>query len=430
MSTASSPATVPLEAGTRAPSRVWVRIRRGAFWVVCLGLVAFNAWWLARDFWPIPDISAIRGMMARGDVGGAERALRAYLGRSPRHGEARMLLAQILARRGDSLGCAEELGRIPFWWPGKREALFLEGQAYRQLHMARRAEAAFRACVRYDPLHPTSWNYVRGAAQELIALYVLEGRRDEAREVIWDAYREAKDVAPGDRAAILATRIRVEIEQIKPPEAVANLRRNVEADANDWDARRALATALQAAGDAPAADREIAACLEAEPSKLANWRAWLAILQVRNDTARLSEAVSRMPTAVANAEDSTIQQCRGMVLESRGDLEGALRAYDEAGRVAPYDEEVHFRLARVEQRLGRTRDAERHRDRHKVLREARQSLAPAYTTYREAWSGGGASLPERDRATDRLAAICETLGWPQVAGELRTLLSPAWTSAN
>ena len=101
------------------PSRRAMR-RFAADWgyrVIVVALVAWNAWWLGRDFWPIPDLRSVEQLIARGQHEDAMRALRAHLRRSPRDGQARMLLARSLAARGDLKGCANELHRVPNWWP-------------------------------------------------------------------------------------------------------------------------------------------------------------------------------------------------------------------------------------------------------------------------------------------------------------------------
>ena len=59
------------------------------------------------------NIESIEQLIARGKHDEAIAALRAHLRRSPRDGQARMLLARSLAARGDLLGCASELHRVP-----------------------------------------------------------------------------------------------------------------------------------------------------------------------------------------------------------------------------------------------------------------------------------------------------------------------------
>lgn len=412
-----SPSAVP--GAGRGQARA--RIARAVFWAACLALIAFNAWWLARDLRPVRTLPSIRGLIARAQLDQAEAELRPYLERHPRHGEARMLLAQILAQRGESLGCAEQLGRVPRWWPDRRRASFLEGQAYLQADRARDAEAAFRTCVAYDPLHPTAWQYVQGAAQSLIALYVLEERRDEARAVIWDAYKEARDLAPDARGAILGTRLKVEIERIEPEEAASRLRAYVRADPGDWQARRALAAAEQANGRQPEADRLIAECLGARPDDPAVWVTWLQMLLDRNDRDGFIHAVDRMPEVVASADDATLQRFRGLAAESRGDLQAALAAYGRAVAIDDFDGEAHFRLAGVAQRLGRDDLAGRSRGRHRQIQEAKQALLAAFGAYGE-WLGrepsGGPNLV---RAAGHLADLGQALGWTRLASELRAL---------
>ncbi len=424
MPTDSNAAATTTQPRSRRVDRVWRdRLSRVVFWCVVLVLVGFNAWWLIRDLWLVPELGTIHRMIARHEMDEAERGLRRYLRRWPRHGEARILLSRLLARRGDRVGCADELHKVPYWWPGKREAQFMEGQSYFEANRARQAELAWRGCVKDDPLHPTSREYVNGAAKQLIALYLLEHRLPDARVVLWDAYQQAE---PSERPAILGTRIRVEIERIDPKEAVATLSRYVSADPDDWQARRALALALQDVGQPAEADRRIRQCLEAWPDDPDVWLAWLTILALRNDSSGLTAAVNQMPSTVLRKGNSLLWQYRGMALESSGQLEEARTSYREAIRLDPFDEQAHFRLARVEQRLGHSQEAGEHRERHRVLQEARSALPAAMARYREVARKDTSHRAELAEATRRLASLSETLGWSRLAEAWRKLVPPGY----
>jgi predicted Zn-dependent protease len=340
--------------------------------------------------------------------------LRAWQEREPDHGEARMRLARLLAQRGATCESAEELRKLPFWWPGKRDAQFLEGQAYRACNRAREAEAAWRACVRDDPLHPASPGLVKSATQELVALYMLEARLEDARDVLWQAYAQA---SPAEQPAVLGTRVRVELERIEPREAAETLARYLAADPSDLAARRALAQANQYLGKSAEADKLIAECIQQAPLDRAAWRAWLQILQDRNDPAALAAAVARLPASLQGV-DTAIDRARAAALESSDEQEKAAAVLDDLLERDPYDDEAHFRRARLAQRLGETQRAEHHRARHKALSDARDALPMALADY------GRLSLAPAGRASAadamrQLATLCETLGWSQLADAWR-----------
>ncbi len=387
-------------------------------WLLAVGLLAWGGWRLVRDFSPLPGLAQIERLIQKQHLSEAETALRSILDRSPDHGDARMMLARLLARRGDLRACAEELHRIPHWWPGKRKALFLEGQTSYESHLARRAEAAWLACVRDDPLHPAEAGLVKNAAQALVALYVLQGRVDDARRVLWSAYDQASDA---EKPAVLGTRVRVELERIEPQEAVATMRRFVEADADDHESRRALALALQFAGKPAEADRAIERCLRERPTDPTVWRTWLEILQDRNDPVALKQAIDQSDQARSLTRDPSLLKALAAALENEGNLERAAEALRDALAADPFDEEVHYRMARVMLRLGEDRAAAEHRARHQVLRDARDALPKALSEY------GDASRTSTDGARVQLAIqqlgdLCETLGWPRLAEAWRAQL--------
>ena len=172
--------------------------------MIVVALVAWNAWWLGRDYWPIPDIRSVGPLIAGGKREEADAALRAHLRRSPRDGQARMLLARSLAARGDLLGCASELHRVPSWWPSKREVLYLEGESFLSAFRARDAEAAWRACIEDDPLHPVQPAHRRAAVENLIKLFAAQERWEEANEIAWSLYESA---GPSEKPAALVLRI-------------------------------------------------------------------------------------------------------------------------------------------------------------------------------------------------------------------------------
>ena len=190
---------------------------------VCLiaGLSGFNAWWYWRDTRPLPDLNTISDWISQERYLEAEPALREHLRRSPHDGEARMMLAQALAGRGDLLACASQLHEVPYWSPRKAEALYREGQSYFEIDRAKDAEAAWLELIKDDPLHPVPPEIFHDACQALLKLYAIEDRWEDAYPVMWTAYDHA---APIDRPVLLAMRMRPELERIAPKESIGVLR--------------------------------------------------------------------------------------------------------------------------------------------------------------------------------------------------------------
>jgi Flp pilus assembly protein TadD len=381
-----------------------------------VGLIGFDAWWLVRDQWPQPTLTAIGVKVARGNYAEAEIELREHLRRSPHDGEARMTLARSLAARQHMLECAAELHQVPVWWPKKREAQFLEGRSFWEVNRGRDAEAAWRACVADDPLHPTPPEYYKAATEGLLELFAAEGRWEAARELIWATFDQ---VDPADKESVLIMRLRTEVERIDPATAVARLRSAVAADHGDVDARRALARTEAALGNEVEATRQMRTCLSQRPTDLTVWRDWLGILHNRNDMAALSAELARVPAHLKT--DAAIQELEGIVRQSAGDLAGALEAFRAAASSRPDDGEFLYRLGRVEGRLGRAQAARDHLARSKVLRDARTELRDALDDFVAATTPGRTAPVDRRTATARLAATCRTLGMIREARALEAM---------
>ena len=229
----------------RAGKLIWAG--RLAFWTVIMGLIGLNVWWV-WDARPLESTEAISRWIDQKRLQEAEQELRRCLRQSPHHGEARTLLARVLTVRGDFLSSARQLHQVPRWWPTKGEMLLLEGQAFLAADRARDAEAAWKDCLADDPLHLVPAATLAAAARELIGLYRLEGRDDEALAVLWTLYDRAE---PANHPSLLARLLRLRVDHEAPADAAATFRRFIETTPDDWEARRALACAEQARGDTP-----------------------------------------------------------------------------------------------------------------------------------------------------------------------------------
>src|SRR5262249_44140503 len=85
------------------------------------GGIAFNAWWSWRDTRPVADLRMIEIWIGNREYGPARKELREHLRRAPHDGAARIMLARVLAARGNLTACIQELQQVPAWWPQKAE---------------------------------------------------------------------------------------------------------------------------------------------------------------------------------------------------------------------------------------------------------------------------------------------------------------------
>ncbi|WP_435009075.1 tetratricopeptide repeat protein [Tundrisphaera lichenicola] len=411
-----TPAVVASTRPERSDSRG--RVLRWTVWTLSLALVGLNAWWTWGD-WSLGDMKAIDASIARGKLDEAEQALRTRLRWSPSDGDARTKLARILAQRGDQLDCARELHEVPSWWPSKSESSFLEAQAFKRVSHAREAEAAWLACIADDPLHPAPPNLFAGAAKELVALYVLEGRLDEARKTLWRAYDQA---TPIERPGVLAMRVRAELERIAHEEAVAKLRGYIEADPQDWDARRALALEEQAIGNGEAADRVLNDCLQSRPDDIKARQAQLEILQQRGNMDEARAVIDRLPSEAD--QDAKIWMYRGLVRQSERDDPGAFEAFRRSVELSPNEADTLYKLGMVEQRLGKTDQARDHIARSRELHQAYANLSGAYQAFLDQTRKEPRDEAGYRESIEKVASLCQTLGWQRVADAWRLELAP------
>jgi tetratricopeptide (TPR) repeat protein len=411
----AQPTTAPADPSAAVRTRVVGRLVRLGYWLLVPGLIGLNGWWWSWDR-PRAKMAMIDSWINHHREDEAERELRSLLQQSRFHGDARMKLARLLGKRGDYLACAEELHKVPDWWPTKADALFLEAEAFKRIDRAREAERAWAACLAGDPLHPVPLKYVYGAARELVGIYILESRLDEARQALMKTCEMAD---PADRPGILILRMQAELLRIRPEEAVKTLRKYVSAASEDWEARRALAREEELSGDPAAADRHIAACLEATPEDPSVWRTWLEILHQRGDREKIRDAMPRMPPA---EDDPVLWDYRGLARSWDHDLEGAVEAFSQAVRLNAYEPEYYYHLGIHEMRLGQAERAQAHLQRHRELQDAQNQLDDAVNAFIDVSATGQPGDPAYRAAVKQLASLCDQLGWSREAQAWNQLL--------
>jgi tetratricopeptide (TPR) repeat protein len=385
-----------------------------------VALVAFNAWWLVRELRPVPDILQVRASGAAGRTAEAEGAARALLRRHPYDGAARMELARLLLGRGELIAGAEELDRVPYWWPTKGEALFLAGEAYHRAGLARRAEAAWAACALDDPLHPIAERYYLTAVESLIGMYAIQERWDEARAQAWSCLDR---VAPDQRLNVVFMLLRTRVQRVAPEARAPELRRFVGADPADLASRRALARAEHALGNVEEAHRQNSTCRAQAPEDPIAWRDRLSMLYESGDTEGLAAAVAELPETTE--KDAEVWKYRGHAARAAGDAGRAAECFGRAVELAPHDEQAYYQLALAQRQLGRRAEAEANLARYKEIGAARGAILAAYEEFAQAHSAKPPDPARVRTATVELSGLCRTLGWTRLADLLAPGGQPA-----
>ena len=387
-----------------------------SFWTLTLTLIGLNVWW-TWDKRPLESLSTISGWIDQNRLTDAEREARRWLRQSAHHGQARILLSRVLAAKGDFLNSAKQLHEVPVWWPTKGEVLFLEGQNFLKANRARDAEAAWKAALTDDPLHPVPAASVTAAALELTKLYVLEGRDDEAREVLWKRYAVA-DLS--GRQFFVAKLLRFDLERATPENAAGTLLNYVKATPDDWQARRALARAEQSLGQRELASRNIQACLTAQPNELSTWRDWLGILVAQNEFDGLAAVLAKLPPDADR--DGKCWKYRGLTRVHHQEWKQAADAFEQSLKLDPGDAECHDRLALINERLGDPKQAAWHRQQSQALSVASAELSAALN---EALQSIRNAMTDPPPVFARLVALYKTLGQTQQAEAWSRFISPS-----
>jgi tetratricopeptide (TPR) repeat protein len=407
------------ESAGRSASRSARRLWRPLRWFLLLGLLAINAWWYWRASEPQVSNKVIETWLDQHRGDDAERALKRRLARSPHDGEAHALLAKLLAQRGDTLACAQELHEVPDWWPNKGKWALMEATAFKQVDRMADAEAAWQWIVKDDPLHPVDEKVVTTAVLDLLELYAVEARWSDAARLIWNIYDRLGN--PRDQEVLLVMRLRTEMERIMPVIAAEKLRKYIEADPHDWEARRALAKVNLVLSKPEEAKELVESCVRDRPADPRIWADYLTVLNDLGELDSLRSALEQIPPEVL--ADSGILKSRAWVLERDRKWAEAASLYRQLIQAHPWEADAYYRLALVEERLGQTAAARDHRQKSEAMRAARQELTDVFQKVLDLRKEKQ-ETPAMHQAVRRLAKTCEKLGWARDAEAWAKLVPP------
>ena len=258
--------------------------------------------------------------------------------------------------------------------------------------------------------HPADPAVFHDASQGLLSLYATENRWDDARVVLWKVYDRA---TPAYRPTVLAMRLQYELERIAPTESVKLLSATWPPIPRTGRHGAPWPTPSWRWASSSEALRDMRDCLDARPEDPRVWRDYLTMLQSLGEMDAFNAVLARLPAIAETEPDLWI--FRGQARERAGDWATAAAHYRRALELKPKLLSAHYRLAIVEGRLGHSAEAAAHRKRWQELHEARSELRQAFDAYFDAQQRLPNDSPELLASLERLASICQTLGWSRSA---------------
>ncbi|QEH38341.1 Tetratricopeptide repeat protein [Aquisphaera giovannonii] len=393
--------------------------------VVGLGVAAVYLLW-SGSARPRATVSGIVPMLTAGRFDDAEARLREILRADPDHIEANMLMAQAALVRPDPKP-ELALRHLPRVRTSRRDARAVvrlyEGKARAELGRNDLAEALWLEALRIDPAVPEAgWN--------LLGLYQVQGRREDAHRLAMELFRREPD--PRDRVQLLMELLRQDAQPIGTDSLIQTLEPIVAAHPEDPQAAIALARAYlknSRPGDGlPLLGR----VLDRSPD---NPYAWDTLLAGLDDTASAEEfarCLARIPPAIAG--DPRFLKHRGSAALKGRDWPLAVDWLRRANASDPSDGQVLYRLCQALKVARRSEELGPMEERFRAFRDARERVQPLYKEANAVPDLGVAPHPELCR---RLADLREDLGradeaeaWRRFAAEGRPSPAPAGSDAD
>jgi tetratricopeptide (TPR) repeat protein len=308
--------------------------------IAAVGFFFYSAWRQHGD--PVPSLKRIHYWVDVGQVERAAAAIEHYLKLMPGDPDVLLLAARIQAAQGNLKEAMELLEKIPPRSPLYVEALLRRGQLYRELSWARQAERLFREVIRVAGSYeiPELRQFRRLAIFELIALYSLEHRPEEAIPLVWEVYPEHTE--PWRLLIALA---RLQGEPPHPERAVQLLEKAAEQDPQDAISRRAIAWYSLKRGDPEGAIRWAHEALKLQPKDKEALATLFQAYQRLGQTEKIAQWLkSRELLEQPSAE---LLRAIGGAYEAMGQLDEAERYFRKALELAPFGFDMHFAVGTV-----------------------------------------------------------------------------------
>jgi Flp pilus assembly protein TadD len=336
-----------------------MRLLLAVLTMVCgAGGLAWGAW----VFWRRPPaLDAAVTLAETGRFDEAEAAVRACLAANPADPAANLLMSQILFRKPDpatspaerrpseaARSALEHLRRVRP--TNKSMSVTVQLGLARVLDRLSRldeAETAWLEALKLDPAAPEAgWN--------LLQIYYVQGRDDEARRLALELYRTEPD--PHDRVLLL-------VELLKPdarPPAPASIEQVylpiVRSNPDDLRASVTLGLAQIRSGKAGEGIGRLRWVVQTHPDREEAWNGLLTGLDESGQIDVMEEELAKLPTDVS--ESARLVKHRARVEQGRGRWREAVELYRRARRAEPYNRVIEYRLSRALRHVGGTGEAD------------------------------------------------------------------------
>jgi tetratricopeptide (TPR) repeat protein len=352
-------------------------------------------YWRSVD--PDNRLQTGRSLLAAGDADAALRVANA-LAQSRHVDHARFLRADVLLSQGDPAGALTLLNQVEDQGDLRRDSVALAGRCQLLLKNPAEAFRAFEFVLAEQP------NHVDGH-RGLAAVYYDQGALLKCLHHLGEVAR--LDPADGRPYRMMGL---INADLNRPAEAVASYRNALERTLSTGtvsELRVELAEQLMKLGDPAAADAALGPASASESARSHAVRAEVAWSLGQPD-----EAAAQLDAAlVTSPEALPLLRLRGRLFTETGDWSKAVIVLERASKTDSYDLTTLHQLALAYDRLDRSADAAKVRQRHEQVRD---DLATMTTLNREA-----DAQPWDPTVRWKLADVCDRLGKRDLAAMWR-----------
>lgn len=381
-------------------------VRASAALAAIAVLAALTARPIARWFESPPTLLSVARDVHERRFDAAEAGLKTFLGASPAHREANLLMAEVLLDRPNPrpLDALTHLDRLRSRDPKSRAVVqTLKGKALYGLSKFAAAEAAWKDALAADP-------NTAEAGWLLLQQYYVQDRLDEARALALKLSPGESD--PIDRVRYLLELTREDVVKLASAGVIQWLEPAVKADPSDRASTLALGRARAREGQ-PEGLALLRAASAARPDSFDGWDALLGALVDSGEFDALARDLASVPASLAS--DPRLSIYRGLVAQGRREYPAAISAFKEALALRPDEPKLAHRLARALRLAGRDDEAKAVEQYENDLHAAHKELIALYKKTSEDRAVGLKPDPVLYQAfadlRERLGRPDEALAW-------------------
>jgi Flp pilus assembly protein TadD len=255
--------------------------------------------------------------------------------------------------------------------------------ALNRLSRLEEAEAAWLEALGVDPTAPD-------AGWELLRLYYLQGREEEARDLALRLFQVEPD--PHDRALLLLELLRPDARPPAPGSIIDLFEPIVRSNPHDRHSGMALGLAQTRAGKVEEGISQLRRVVQSHANQVEVWDCLLTGLDESGQVDVMESELERVPAVVS--ESPRLLKHRARIAHGSGRWKEAVDLYRRARRAEPYNRVVEYRLSRALRHVGEVAEAQRLEQRVRRRDVAIQEIRPLYDQATETPGLGTRPHPE------------------------------------